>query len=99
MRSLKNKNAINTCQKLRFFSPTRVEPILKNGNCGFFFLTNLRFEFVYLKLLRRRFRITLKRNKKTSISRKVWLNLKANYPISKKYKNARMGKGKGSFFR
>ena len=99
MRILKNKGVSNTIQKLRFWSPVKVEPILKTGNCGFFFFSNLRFEFVYLKLLRRRFRIALKRSKKMGNSRRIWLNLKANYPISKKYKNARMGKGKGSFFR
>lgn len=99
MRFSKSKTQVNTFQKLRFFYPVKVNPVLKVGNCGFFFWGNLRFEFVYLKLLRRRFKITLKKKKKTSLNRKIWLNLKSNYPISKKPKNSRMGKGKGSFFR
>lgn len=33
------------------------------------------------------------------IFRRAWLGLRANYPLSKKPKNARMGKGKGSFTR
>jgi ribosomal protein L16/L10AE len=30
---------------------------------------------------------------------KIWIFLKPNYPISKKSKNSRMGKGVGSFIR
>lgn len=99
MRLSKSKTQINTFQKLRFFYPAKTSLLLKVGNCGFFFWGNMRFEFVYLKLMRRRFKIALKKNKKTSFNRKMWLNLKSNYPISKKPKNSRMGKGKGSFFR
>jgi hypothetical protein len=40
-----------------------------------------------------------KRKKKHKIYRLAWLNLRINYPISKKSRNARMGKGKGAFFR
>jgi hypothetical protein len=31
----------------------------------------MRFEFVYLKLMRRRFKIALKKNKKTAFNRKM----------------------------
>lgn len=36
---------------------------------------------------------------KKSLKKKVWLFLHKNYPITKKSKNARMGKGKGSVSR
>lgn len=29
----------------------------------------------------------------------MWINLKSNYPLTKKSKNSRMGKGKGMFLR
>lgn len=74
-------------------------PCLTKGNCGFFFPHNFRFELVYLKLVRRCLRKAIKRTKRLYWSRRVWLSLKANYPISKKPKNARMGKGHGAFFR
>ena len=38
-------------------------------------------------------------NFKKSKDKKVWVFLHKNYPITKKSKNARMGKGKGSFVR
>lgn len=99
MKKNKIQKKISVSQKFRFFYPMTFKPLLTIGNSGFFFFNNIRFEFVYLKLFRRRFRITLKRGKAFAFNRKVWLNLRANYPISKKYKNARMGKGKGSFAR
>jgi len=69
------------------------------GISAFFFMHLIRFEFIYLRLLRRRLRIMLKRRGARFKNRKIWLNLKFNFPISKKSKNSRMGKGKGSFLR
>lgn len=63
-----------------------------------FFWHTVKLEYVYFKLVRRKLRFLLKK-KKSTLVRKVWLNLKANYPISKKSKNSRMGKGKGKFLR
>ena len=37
--------------------------------------------------------------KKKIFNRNLWIFLKGNLPISKKSKNSRMGKGKGSFLR
>jgi hypothetical protein len=99
LRSTNAQKKTPAIQKRRFFYPINLKTMLTIGNAGFFFFNNIRFEFVYLKLFRRRFRITFKRGKRLAFNRKVWLNLCANYPISKKYKNARMGKGKGSFAR
>jgi len=50
---------------------------------------------MFKRLLKKRY-ITKKSFKK---SRKLWLFLRTNSPISKKSKNARMGKGKGSNIR
>lgn len=53
------------------------------------------FEGVYYIFLRKLLR---KCSKKNNLS-KIWVFLKPNYPISKKSKNSRMGKGVGSFLR
>ena len=41
----------------------------------------------------------LKRRGNRFKNRKLWLNLRSNFPVSKKAKNSRMGKGKGVFLR
>jgi ribosomal protein L16/L10AE len=55
----------------------------------------LLFEGVYYVFLRKLLRKNLKKNNTC----KIWVFLKPNYPISKKSKNSRMGKGVGSFLR
>lgn len=75
------------------------EPQLLLGNAGIFFFNHVQLEFLYLKFLRRRIRYIWKKRAKRSFNRQVWLNLKPNYPLSQKSKNARMGKGKGMFMR
>lgn len=52
-----------------------------------------------MRLLRQSIKRSVKKFKRMSLSRRVWLSLRPAYPISKKSKNARMGKGHGSFFR
>ena len=54
-------------------------------------------EYIYMFNFKR----SLKRyyNFKKSKDKKVWVFLHKNYPLTKKSKNARMGKGKGSFVR
>ena len=74
-------------------------PHLKLGDSGFFYFSNFRFELVYLKLLRKQIKRAVRQAKGDSIFRQAWINLAPNYPIAKKPKNARMGKGKGGFFR
>ena len=72
---------------------------LKYGNLGIMVYKSCRFEYVYINLVRRYFKTYLKL-KYTNIKLiKIWVFLKANFPISKKSKNARMGKGTGSFIR
>jgi len=89
----------NVSQKKRTFYKKNFNLFLTHGSAGFFFFHTIKFECVYLKFLRRRLKLLLKRRKKNFLSRKIWINLKSNYPLSKKSKNSRMGKGKGSFLR
>jgi ribosomal protein L16/L10AE len=74
-------------------------PNLSQGDGGFSLVQNLRFDLVYLRLLRRAIKRSIRNYRGLSQSRHVWLNLRPGYPISKKGKNARMGKGHGAFFR
>lgn len=74
-------------------------PSLAQGDTGVLFKQGFRLDLVYLKLMRRALRRIIRRYRYLSHSRHVWVNLKPGYPISKKGKNARMGKGHGAFFR
>lgn len=86
-------------QKKRFILKRQGYGFIFFGSAAFFFLHQAQFEFVYLRLVRRRLRIMLKKKGNRYKNRRIWLNLKANFPISKKAKNSRMGKGKGAFVR
>ena len=55
-------------------------------SCYFFFFKILCKKLLHVKNIR-------------FIKRKLWVYLCFNYPISKKSKNSRMGKGAGAFFR
>lgn len=72
---------------------------LKYGNAAMFLLKTIRFEPVYFHLFRKWIKIYLNFKKYPFLKNRIWLNLHYNYPISKKSKNSRMGKGKGNFFR
>jgi hypothetical protein len=69
------------------------------GDAGFYYFHEFRFELIYLKLLRKWIKRGVRLVKKDSPKRQVWLNFHVNFPLVKKPKNARMGKGKGGFFR
>lgn len=66
-----------------------------------FFFKNYRIEFKYMtflkKLLKKLRRKGLK--KQRSLTYKLYVSLNSNYMLSKKSKNSRMGKGKGTFIR
>ena len=70
-------------------------------NSYLFFFKNCRVEFKYVsflkKLLKKLKRRGLKKQKSTVY--KLYISLTKNYCLSKKSKNSRMGKGKGSFIR
>ena len=77
---------------------------LKFGDYGLVFNQQGLFEIKYIFILRRLLRkLKIKKNKKRRKvmikSRMLWFVLFPNFIISKKSKNSRMGKGKGSLVR
>jgi hypothetical protein len=69
------------------------------GNVGICTFKTCRFEYAYLTLIRRFLKAMLRlKYARVHISR-VWIFMRFNYPIRRKSKNARMGKGVGSFLR
>lgn len=72
---------------------------LNYGNIGLAVFKNIQFEFVYFYIIKKFLKYFFKFKYATKNYFKVWVILKANFPISRKSKNSRMGKGKGSFTR
>lgn len=72
---------------------------LNFGNYGLFFNKTTRFEFVYFFFLKKLVKNMNKNKYNLKSFFKIWIFLNSNFPISKKSKNARMGKGKGIFLR
>jgi ribosomal protein L16/L10AE len=84
--------------KKRYFDGTR--KLKKSfGTAGIFTYKNCRFEYVYLNVIRRFLKLFLKLKYSKFQVRWIWIFLKGNFPIRKKSKNSRMGKGIGSFLR
>ena len=73
-----------------------VLPKLTFGTVGLKLDKNYTFEKLHLFVLKKKLKFFLK-TKKTH--KKVWFFLNENYPIFSKGKNARMGKGKGTYTR
>ncbi len=71
----------------------------KIGDIGVLTTTNFRFEFIYFLTLKKFIKKNLKTKYNKLIQPKVWIDLRSNYPLTRKSKNSRMGKGKGSFLR
>lgn len=90
------KNQETTSFKKRYSIGYRL-PSLIFGVFSFTLLKSYNIEYIYLY----NFRKSLKKyyNFKKSKVKKVWLFLHRNYPLTKKSKNARMGKGKGTITR
>lgn len=72
---------------------------LKFGNLGFFFNKSFRFEYLYFFFFKKCLKLLNKNKYMTFNKFFFWFFLKANFPLTKKSKNARMGKGKGLFLR
>lgn len=74
---------------------------LKFGDGGLVFMQEGRFELKYFKNIKRFFKIFFKKTSgyKYNFKKKCWTPLSSNFPLTKKSKNSRMGKGKGSFVR
>lgn len=71
---------------------------LKYGNIGLKFLKSYSIEYIYLFELKKKLKFFLTLRKKM-FNRDLWIFLQGNFPVSKKSKNSRMGKGKGSYLR
>ncbi len=71
---------------------------LRYGNIGLKFLKEYNIEYIYLFELKRKLKFFLTLRKKI-LNNNLWVFLQGNSPVSKKSKNSRMGKGKGSFLR
>ena len=74
---------------------------LKFGDGGLIFSKECKIEVKYLKIFKKFLKKIFKKNfgYKYFYKQKCWLNLPTNFPLTKKSKNSRMGKGKGSFVR
>ena len=74
------------------------KPKLMWGDFAISFCNSFNVEYIYLYNYKR----SLKKYRQNSLkkkTKKIWLFLHKNYPLTKKSKNARMGKGKGSLVR
>ena len=71
--------------------------VLRFGACAFLLQKTTNVEFNYISYFRRILKIFFK-FRKTKF-KKIWIFLNKNFPITKKSKNARMGKGKGKLLR
>lgn len=72
---------------------------LRYGNIGLLILKNVQFEFIYFYMIKKFLKHFFKFKYSNANYFRIWVTLKANFPISKKSKNSRMGKGKGAFSR
>ena len=92
------KNPSVTLLKKRYTLQSKY-PKLKFGESGIALKCNLRFEFIYLFYMRKFLKRSLKKKKMFKKLTKVWVFIRPNHVLTKKSKNSRMGKGKGSFVR
>jgi ribosomal protein L16/L10AE len=95
------KSILQRILKKRYFNKNKI-PILKYGTIGLYLNSTFRFEYKYCLLFRKFFKKFSKHKKRriaTNIRKKTWLFIRPNYVLTRKSKNARMGKGKGNFKR
>lgn len=69
------------------------------GDCGIILKSTIRFEFGYFFFFRKFIKKVIKRRKGFVKTKKIWVFVRPNHVLTKKAKNARMGKGKGKFNR
>ena len=72
---------------------------LSYGSIGLVTLKNLQFEYSYFNLIKKFLKFFYKLKYALTNKLKVWVFLNGNFPVSRKSKNSRMGKGKGSLIR
>lgn len=90
------KNVETTSFKKRYPVGYRYLDI-KFGDAAFTFCKSYNIEYIYIYNYRRSLKKFYKFKKNTK--KKLWLFLHKNYPLTKKSKNSRMGKGKGGLSR
>lgn len=61
--------------------------------------SRFRFEYIYFRFLKKWIKKIVSLKYKKTVKARIWFNITSNYPLTKKSKNSRMGKGKGSFLR
>lgn len=69
------------------------------GNSMIVLYKNCRFEAIYYELFRKFIKNILKKKNSLKTNKNYWIFLRMNIPLTKKSKNSRMGKGKGSLYR
>lgn len=69
------------------------------GNSMIVLYKNARFEAIYYELFRKIIKIIVKKKNIANKIKNYWIFLRMNTPLTKKSKNSRMGKGKGSLYR
>lgn len=72
---------------------------LRFGNFGIFFYQQGRVEFNYLLYVKKILKKIVNKNIKKRSQKRIWFFFSKNWTLTKKSKNSRMGKGKGSFLR
>lgn len=70
-----------------------------NLSTGIYNLTQIRFEFVYLKVFKKIFRKKYMKKKCIQKNTNFWMMIKPNFILSMKSKNSRMGSGVGMYTR
>lgn len=92
-------------QKKRFFKKNIRKKIIF-GDYAFLNLKETKIELIQLSFIKKLFKKLIikkksKKNKGKGMQKnyKIWVNILPNFIISRKSKNSRMGKGKGSFER
>lgn len=84
------------------FGKTNANIQIMYGDSLVFFKKAGTVDSVYFRVLKKSFKDFFKKNKIATYSffkPKIWFFIHSNYPLTKKSKNARMGKGKGGFIR
>lgn len=70
-----------------------------NLSNGIYNLTQIRFEFIYLKIFKKIFRKKYMKKKCIQKNTNFWMMIKPNFILSMKSKNSRMGSGVGIYVR
>nr|YP_010411967.1 ribosomal protein L16 [Tetrahymena rostrata]QBI37937.1 ribosomal protein L16 [Tetrahymena rostrata]URP31127.1 ribosomal protein L16 [Tetrahymena rostrata] len=98
---LRFKNLSNTKQvsfKRRGYRKT-IKTIFHFGNSLISLYKNARFEAIYYELFRKFIKNIIRKKNAKHIKKNYWIFMRMNTPLTKKSKNSRMGKGKGTLYR